>query len=334
MAKRKKTNDALMAARDNKSDEFYTQYDDVAREVEAYLDYDPDTFRDKTVLLPCDDPERSNFTRYFVRRFDALGLKKLVSTSIAAHGETRGRIFTLSRGETPPAAPRWGYLDGDGDFRGAEASRLRDEADMIVTNPPFSLFREFVAWIMAAGKKFLIIGNQNALTYKEFFPYIQSNRVWLGVSITGGDRAFNVPDAYPLEALTCGVDEQGRKFIRVKGVRWFTNLEHGRRHQPLPLMTMAENRRSSPHKLIRERGYPRYDNYDAVEVSYTDAIPSDCGETMGVPITFLDKYCPEQFEIVGLDRYTVPKEKLIGGRVAIGGKPCYARILIRKKTGG
>lgn len=192
----------------------------------------------------------------------------------------------------------WRYLKGDGDFRSDEIKALRDEADIIVTNPPFSLFREFLAWIMEAGKQFLIIGNMNAITYKEVFPLIQKNQMWLGESIHSGDREFRVPDNYPLLAAGSCVDEKGNKYIRVKGVRWFTNLEHGRRHQPLQLMTMADNIKFSKHKDIREHGYLHYDNYDAIEVPYTDAIPSDYVEDMGVPITYLDKHNPEEFEIV------------------------------------
>ncbi len=194
----------------------------------------------------------------------------------------------------------WDYLEGDGDFRSEEVKALRDEADVIVTNPPFSLFREFLAWIIEVDKKFCIIGNMNAVTYKEVFPLVKSNRLWYGASISSGDREFRVPDEYELNAAGCRADENGIKYIRVKGVRWFTNLEHGKRHLPLQLMTMAENRKYSKHQIIREMGYPTYDNYDAIEVPFSDAIPSDYDGVMGVPISFIDKYCPEQFEIVGM----------------------------------
>jgi hypothetical protein len=192
-------------------------------------------------------------------------------------------------------------MQGDGDFRSDEVKRLRDEADVIITNPPFSMFREFLAWIFEAGKKFLIIGNMNAITYKEVFPLIKNDKLWLGPSISSGDREFQVPDSYPLNAAGWRIDKDGKKFLRIKGVRWFTNLDHGRRHQPLPLMTMEDNLRYSKHKEIRgKKSYNRYDNYDAIEVPYTDAIPSDYDGVMGVPISFLDKYSPEQFEIVGM----------------------------------
>ena len=362
-------NEALGAAKEKKNDEFYTQYEDIQKEINAYLEYDPDTFRDKTVLLPCDDPEWSNFTRFFAQNFDRLGLKKLISTSYATESKQkhspvqisifeflteyekqspqydekispkRGKIFTLTRRNKKIDINdlQWKYLDGDGDFRSEEVTCLRDEADIIVTNPPFSLFRQFVAWIFEAKKDFLIIGNQNAITYKEFFPYLKDNKAWLGVSITSGDRKFNVPDNYPLEAATCGVDENGKKFIRVKGVRWFTNLDHGRRHQPLPLMTMADNLKFSKHKEIKEQGYLKYDNYDAIDVPYTDAIPSDYDGVMGVPITFLDKYCPEQFDIIdGIGRYSVlnNEETRREGKYLsmVNGEAKFFRVIIKRKV--
>lgn len=317
----------LSAAKNAKNDEFYTQYEDIQKEVNAYLEYNPDVFRGKTVLLPCDDPEWSNFTRFFAQNFENFGLKKLISTSYAADSKpadipyqltifetespmydekktrVRGKIFILTRdknksGKIDIDDLEWRYLKGDGDFRSDEIKALRDESDIIVTNPPFSLFREFLAWIMEAGKQFLIIGNMNAITYKEVFPLIQSNQIWLGESIHSGDREFRVPDNYPLLAAGSRIDEKGNKYIRVKGVRWFTNLEHGRRHQPLQLMTMADNIKFSKHKEIREQGYLHYDNYDAIEVPYSDAIPSDYVEDMGVPITYLDRHNPDEFEIV------------------------------------
>ncbi len=340
------------------NDEFYTQYADIQAEVNAYIDYDPDVFRGKTVLLPCDDPEWSNFTKFFAQNFSRFGLKKLVSTSYAVASKpvqtelfpsmlerrspeydaeksrTRGKLFVLDRdtdgnGRIDINDLRMTeYLSGDGDFRSGEVCRLRDEADMIVTNPPFSLFREFLPWIMNSSKRFLIIGNMNAVTYKDVFPIIKSNRMWFGPSISSGDREFAVPLEYPLKAAGFRIDEAGNHYIRVKGVRWFTNLEHGRRHQPLSLMTMADNLRFSRHREIRENGYRRYDDYDAIDVPYTDAIPSDYRGVMGVPISFLDKFCPEQFEIIGLDRY-VADNPHYGTRFSVGGRETYARVLIR-----
>lgn len=353
-------NDKLAKAKTAKKDEFYTQYEDIQKEVNAYLEFDPDVFQDKIILLPCDDPEWSNFTRFFAQNFENFGLKKLISTSYAADSKpsdipyqitftesgapqfdeektrSHGKIFTLTRdknqsGKIDIDDLEWDYLEGDGDFRSEEVKTLRDEADIIVTNPPFSLFREFLAWIMESNKKFLIIGNMNAITYKEIFPFIINNKMWLGESIHSGDREFRVPENYPLEAAGFRVDERGNKYIRVKGVRWFTNIDHGRRHQPISLMSMEDNIKFSRHKELKGIGYQKYDDYEAIEVPFTDAIPSDYNGVMGVPISFLDKYCPEQFKIIGLDRYTVPKEFLVGGRVAIHGKPRYARILIQRR---
>ena len=370
-------NSNLGAAKAAKNDEFYTQYADIQKEVNAYLEYNPDTFRDKTVLLPCDDPEWSNFTRFFAQNFERLGLKKLISTSYAVESKkykdyeptlfetesplfdedktrTHGKIFVLERdvngsGRIDIDDLEWQYLDGDGDFRSLEVCALRDEADVIVTNPPFSLFREFLNWVFEADKKLLIIGNMNAVAYKETFYLIKENRLWYGPSISSGDREFMVPDSYPISAAGWRIDEKGKKYIRVKGVRWFTNLEHGRRHEPMRLMTMKDNVRFGKHKDLTAEGYLHMDNYDALEVPYADAIPSDYEGYMGVPITFLDKYCPEQFEIVGVaDRgnewgiktkeYTLadapnPGDLNRGGVVIRNGKyeMLYKRILIRKK---
>ncbi len=321
-------NTNLGAAKAAKNDEFYTQYADIQKEINAYLEYNPDTFRDKVVLLPCDDPEWSNFTRFFAQNFERLGLKRLISTSYAVESKKyknyqptlfetespifdidktriKGKIFELTHdanqnGRIDIDDLEWHYLEGDGDFRSKEVCKLRDEADIIVTNPPFSLFRAFLSWIFEADKQFLIIGNMNAITNKEVFPLIRDNKLWYGPSITSGDREFMIPDDYPIEAAGWRIDEKGKKYIRVKGVRWFTNFDHGRRHEPMRLMTMKENLRFSKHKDFLEKGYPNYDNYEAIEVPYSDVIPSDYNGAMGVPITFLDKYCPDQFEILGL----------------------------------
>lgn len=324
-------NSTLSNAKAAKKDEFYTMFYDIETEIEAYLDYNPDVFRGKTVLLPCDDPEWSNFTKYFAQNFEELGLKKLISTSYAINSKvikagiqtsfletaspkfdksktnTNGKIFVLEKDTTGDGKINledleWDYLEGDGDFRSEEVKKLRNEADIIVTNPPFSLFREFLAWIVEADKQFIIIGNINCVTYKEVFPLLKDNKVWMGCTIHSGDREFGVPDEYPLEAAGCRIDENGKKYIRVKGVRWYTNIDHGSRHDPLSLMSMADNIKYSKHKEIQGKNYQHYDNYDAIEIPYSDAIPCDYEGMIGVPITFFDKYCPEQFEIVGITK--------------------------------
>lgn len=329
----KTKNAQLSAAKKAKNDEFYTQWQDIEREMNAYLEYDPDVFRDKTILLPCDDPEWSNFTKFFALHFRDYGLKKLISTSYAPNSNAggtfyaptpqethspgydeaksmeRGRVFVLEDKDVNADGViniddlQWSYLEGDGDFRSEEVIALRDEADIVVTNPPFSLFRDFVAWLIEGDTQFSVIGSNNAVTYKEIFPLIQQNTLWLGPTITSGDREFRVPERYPLTAAGYRVDEDGTKYIRVKGVRWFTNIDHGRRHEPLKLMTMADNIKFSKHREVRGVEYQRYTNYDAIEVPFTDAIPSDYDCAMGVPITFLDKYNPDQFEILGSSKW-------------------------------
>mgnify|MGYP000779381761 CR=1 FL=1 len=327
-------NTNLKEAKAAKNDEFYTQFHDIEIEMNAYLEYDPDVFRGKTVLLPCDDPEWSNFTLYFAQHFQTLGLKKLISTSYAPDSKkfkapyqpslfeqdapqfdpsktcVKGKIFELDHdidgdGRIDFHDLEWRYLEGDGDFRSPEVTTLRDEADIIVTNPPFSLFREFLAWIVQADKKCLIIGNTNAITYKEIFPLIKDNLLWLGATGFSTDMVFGVPEGTVVpEAYKRKAEKMGYvgNYTRLGNSCWFTNLEHGRRHQPISLMSMEENKMYSKHKEIRGNGYAHYDNYDAIEVPYTDAIPSDYDGVMGVPITFLDKYCPEQFEILGITK--------------------------------
>jgi hypothetical protein len=323
----------LRDAKKAKNDEFYTQFHDIEKEMNAYLEYDPDVFKNKTVLLPCDDPEWSSFTKYFAQNFDRLKLRKLISTSYAPNSKPKnintqptlfeiespqfdeekfasnGKIFTLYRDKTGDNVINiddleWGYLEGDGDFRSDEITALRDEADVIITNPPFSLFREFLAWIVEADKKFSIIGNKNAIGNKEVFPLIQQNKMWLGSTPMSIDLLFRVPENIATELEANG--REGSAWRRVDGVVlgrasavWFTNLDHGKRHQPLPLMTQADNIKFSKHDEIRSKGYVKYDNYDAIEVPFTDAIPSDYKGVMGVPISFLGKYSPEQFEVLG-----------------------------------
>lgn len=320
-------NDTLGTARRAKNDEFYTQYQDIEKEMDAYLELNPDVFRGKTILLPCDDPEWSNFTRYFAQKFGKLGIKRLISTSFAADSKpseipyqptlfemespefdqektkSNGKIFTLTKDKTGDGVIdvedlEWTYLKGDGDFRSEEIRKLRDEADIIITNPPFSLFREFLAWIVEAKKDFVIIGNMNAITYKEVFPLIKENKMWMGATNFNTGMFFFVPENF-VYADTYKFDREldGKKISRVPGVCWYTTLDHGRRHEPMKLMTMAENIKFNKH--VGPSGYQSYDNYAAVEVSFADAIPSDYEGVMGVPISFLSRYNPDQFEILG-----------------------------------
>jgi hypothetical protein len=328
------TNESLGQAKKAKNDEFYTVFEYIQKEMNSYLEYNPDVFRGKTILLPCDDPEWSNFTKFFAQNFEAFGLKKLISTSYSIDSKkkqyenyhqttlfelnapqydeektnAKGKIFTLTSDKTKTGRVdiedlEWSYLDGDGDFRSAEVTALRDEADIIITNPPFSLFRNFIQWIFDGKKQFAIIGNMNAITYKEVFPLIKDNLMWLGATCNSEDMVFEVPEGTIInEKDRLKAEKLGYigNYTRLGNANWYTNLEHGRRHQPLSLMSTEDNIKFSKHKDIKKNGYKKYDNYDAIEIPYTDAIPNDCNEVMGVPITFLSKYCPEQFEIVGM----------------------------------
>lgn len=341
-----------------KKDEFYTQYEDVAREIVKY----PRQLKGKTVLCNCDDPFESAFFRFFVVNFVEHGLAGLISTCYSS-SPMAGREYPLEGGtgaykavvtEVPDeslirpdgsldleslfAMPgnSLSHLVGDGDFRSEECEALLEEADVVATNPPFSLFREYMSQLERYNKDFIILGNMNAVTYREVFPLFRDDKVWYGESIRSGDRKFYVPDSYPLYAAGCGIDDVGRRFIRVKGVRWLTNLGSGRRREPIPLTC----------SYIPEE-YPRYENYDAIEVGRTQNIPVDYDGIMGVPITFLDKHSPDQFEIImlanGNTRTNVDTKTLTevgyrqhpldrGGVGIINGNRVYARILIRRKS--
>jgi hypothetical protein len=324
-------NTSLGVAKRVKNDEFYTQYNDIEAEMNAYYEYDHDVFRGKTVLCPCDDPEWSNFTKYFAANFKRFGLKKLISTSYAKSAgsrqltfsevssplydedkhDTHGKLFTLT-GDTDGSGrvdtddiKFSGYLDGDGDFRSKEVTKLRDEADIIVTNPPFSLFREFLAWIRAGKKKFVIVGSKNAITYKEVFLLLKSNEMWLGPGFPGGNAYFKIAKD-SVRDFAAGVYDNETGLVKFRNVGWFTNVDHGGRHEALQLDTMAHNlkfNKKLKRKFEKDFGdaskYPHYDNYDAIEVPFAECIPSDYDGIMAVPITFLDRYNPEQFEIVG-----------------------------------
>ena len=360
-------NSNLSAAKKAKNDEFYTQYIDIEREIQVYLDYDENAFRGKTILLPCDDPDWSNFTKYFAQNFHFLGIKKLISTSYAYaakllefnyepsdveknspqydadESKVKGKIFTLTHDNNQDGVIdlndlEWEYLEGDGDFRSDEIKALRDEADIIITNPPFSLFREFLAWIIEANKAFLIIGNMNAITYKEVFLLIKANKLWLG---NNGVKRFSIPTELVDERKNI-VTKNNVHYAVFSNIGWFTNIEHGRRHQPLNLDTQANNMCFNNQLKKDPNAYQTYQNYDAIEVPRTDGIPSDYEGVMGVPISFLDKYCPEQFEILGLCASASYNETVVGipflgdkeGRPMVNNKVTYARIFIirRRKT--
>ena len=371
-------NTNLANAKTAKNDEFYTQYNDIQKEINAYLEYDPNVFRGKTVLLPCDDPEWSNFTKFFAQNFEAFGLKKLISTSYAVESKkikdwqptlfetdspyydadksrTNGKIFVLDEdingdGRFNINDLQWSYLEGDGDFRSDEVKALRDEADIIITNPPFSLFREFMLWLIESGKLFVCIGNMNAVAYKEIFPLIKANKIWLGNGFNAGNAFFGIPENASKEYVE-GVYDAKTNLVKFRNCCWYTNIDHGRRHESLPLMTMEDNILYSKHKEIKGKGYVHYENYDAIDVPYIDAIPIDYDGQMGVPRTFLDKYCPDQFEIVGnaegdagkeLGFRPYPRELRKQNKSLRDGQPYYfdengvpqkpfGRIIIRKK---
>jgi len=332
-------NKNLTNAKRVKNDEFYTQYSDIQKEIEAYLEYDPDVFRGKVVYCNCDDPFESNFFRYFVLNFNKLGLKQLITTSYKPSpvANTQLGLFgddkTLAKAKGRPKVTankfiinevkdidgdgefnlkdvakqlkanknnEWTPLEGDGDFRSKESIDLLKQSDIVITNPPFSLFREYIKQLVDYDKKFLIIGNLNAITYKEVFPLLKENKVWLGnnYKVNAGAMFFEIPEkiANLEQVREIKTNESGKKVYvtRVQGVRWFTNLDHGRRHQSLPLMTEAE-----VIKFATKKPFKKYDNYDAIEVTLVKNIPSDYKGLMGVPISIMDKYNPEQFSILG-----------------------------------
>jgi hypothetical protein len=356
MSEKKPKNAQQNHAKVAKQDEFYTQRSDIEKELAQYKQH----FKGKVVLCNCDDPYESEFFRYFALKFNDLGLKKLIATSYSGspiQGTLFNTDFKLGDKRTPYKAVvtklydiTWDgvedmldidqlfrqnensieALQGDGDFRSEECVTLLDEADIIVTNPPFSLWREYVKLLMEHNKKFLIIGNVNAISTKDIFPYIKDNLLWLGHSIHSGDREFRVPEHYPLDAAGFRVTDDGTKYIRVKGVRWFTNLDYKQRHDMLVL-----------YKRYTPEQYPKYDNYDAIEVSKTSDIPCDYAGVMGVPITFMDKYNPDQFELLdarnftNIDRLKNKSTMLIkdaDGHISSQNKNIAPRILIRNRN--
>ena len=350
----KSTNKNLRSAARTKKDEFYTQLVDIEKELKHYKEQ----LRGKVIYCNCDDPFESNFFKYFAANFNALGLKKLITTSYTKSPIVGGQLplFEIEglkpEGKEPFKIEIKEVLDinkdgaigledvkqllehdanvsaslkGNGDFRSEECIKSLKEADIVVTNPPFSLFREFLAQLVEHKKKFLIIGNVNAITYKECFKLIKENKMWLGASIHSGDREFRVPDDYPLTAAGFRIDDEGNKYIRVKGVRWWTNLDYEERHEKLVL-----------YKKYSAKEYPKYDNYNAINIDKTSEIPMKYDKVMGVPITFLDKYSPEQFELLGImntgeENKGIRYKGTLHGRPLVNGVEKYLRILIKTK---
>lgn len=332
-------NKNLTNAKKAKNDEFYTQFSDIQKELESYLEYDPNTFKDKVVYSNCDDPFESNFFRYFVLNFNRLGLKRLITTSYKPSpvANTQLKLYgddkTLAKSKGRPKVTankfiinevgdingdgsftlediaqqlrtnknnEWTPLEGDGDFRSDECAELLKQSDIVVTNPPFSLFREYLKQLMDNDKKFIIIGAMNALKYANIFPLLKENKIWFGAGKNDGRNVwYQVPDNYE----NFHKEENGKKYAFVAGTVWFTNLDHGRRHQLLSLMTEAD-----VIKFATKKPFQKYDNYDAIEVSQVKNIPSDYKGAMGVPISFFSKYSPEQFEIIGLGQGNLYRE--------------------------
>jgi len=365
-------NKNLTNAKRVKNDEFYTQYSDIQKEIEAYLEYNSNAFRGKVVYCNCDDPFESNFFRYFVLNFNKIRLKQLITTSYKPSpvANTQLGLFgddkTLAKAKGRPKITankfiinevrdidgdgefnlkdvakqlkankhnEWTPLKGDGDFRSDESKNLLKQSDIVVTNPPFSLFREYIKQLVDNDKKFLIIGNMNAITYKEVFPILKENKVWLGnnYKVNAGAMFFEIPEkiANLEQVREIKTNESGKKvyITRVQGVRWFTNLDHGRRHQPLQLMTEAE-----VIKFTTKKPFEKYDNYDAIEVSLVKNIPSDYKGVMGVPVSFLDSHNPDQFEILGSNRGVDQDPNKIYGRGSyLNGKEVYKRLFIKHR---
>ncbi|MDD4855374.1 MAG: adenine-specific methyltransferase EcoRI family protein [Sulfuricurvum sp.] len=312
---KKSLNKNLQKANKEKNDEFYTQLPDIERELKHYKDH----FKGKVVFCNCDDPEESNFFRYFALNFEFLGLKKLITTHFEKEKNSYkleieedlngdGKINDLDKFKTP--------LNQSGDFRSDECIEILEEADIVVTNPPFSLFREYVAQLIEYDKKFVIIGHQNSITYKEIFKLIKDNKIWLGYGFSGGAAHFI--NKYYVDYATAGDHKEG--MIRVSGVTWFTNLEIKKRHEDLKL-----------YQTYNEIDYPKYDNYDAINVDKTKDIPIDYDGVMGVPITFMNKYSPEQFEILGLDDHRLEYPNWRGRGPDLNGKPIYRRVIVKNK---
>jgi hypothetical protein len=328
-------NDNLHKAKRAKADEFYTQLSDIENECKHYWEH----FKGKTILCNCDDPRVSNFFRYFSLNFEHLGLKKLIATcyknqdiDLFSQESSEKAVYIIYEGDkngnrqVDDNELEVKELQGDGDFRSKECIELLKEADIVVTNPPFSLFREYVAQLIEYEKKFLIIGTQNAITYKEIFKLIKENKIWLGNGFRGGNAYFEIPETASRDYAK-GVYDEETKLVKFRNCCWFTNLDHKKRHEELIL-----------YKNYTPEEYPKYANYNVIEVSKTAEIPMNYDGVMGVPITFMDKYNPKQFEIIGMAE---DNGKGLSGEAAewdgknphciINGKAMYKRIFIRKK---
>jgi hypothetical protein len=367
------SNKNLILAKKAKNDEFYTQYINIEKELEVYFEYNPDYFKNKVVYCNCDDPKKSNFVKYFLVNFNRFRLKKLIATHYIRFSENHFFNLTVDRNlevgsklaKVKPnylivnqvniadlnqnidqkdmikqiiANPKneWGEIKGDGDFRSPECVELLKKSDIVVTNPPFSLFREYVKLLFDYNKKFLIIGNMNAICYQFVFKQLKEKKMWLSRNIFGGVIEFQVPDFYVLRTEPYRIDERGKKYVKINAIRWYTNLKHGYCPPPLKLMTMEENLKFNKKIQKNPNAYQKYDNFDAIEVPYTNAIPSDYQGAMGVPISFLDKYNPDQFVILGMSRHDVDNSDgglWQGGKkgAVINGKELYIRIFIKHK---
>lgn len=300
---RKATNNLLQKAKKSKNDEFYTQFSDIEKELQYYRSH----FENKIVYCNCDDPHTSNFFKYFVSNFKELRLKKVIAACYAEKG-----FFAEYIGEKIAVS----HFKGDGDFRSAESITLLKQSDIVVTNPPFSLFREYVAQLVAYQKQFLIIGNINAITYKEIFKLIQENKAWLGIHLGRGISGFIVPQHYELYGTEARIDASGNRIVSPNNCLWLTNLDNFKRHEDIVL---------TKNYFGNENNYPQYDNYNGIHIDKTENIPSDYTGYMGVPITFLHKFNPNQFEIVKFRKGDNEKD------LSINGKYPYFRILVRNK---
>jgi hypothetical protein len=335
---RKATNKLLQKAKNDKNDEFYTILADIEREIRHYKEH----FKNKVVFCNCDDPRVSNFFHFFSYNFEKLGLKKLITTcyknqnmDLFSQHDTERAIYLEYEGDKNknkvPDPDEIGIkqLNGDGDFRSTESIELLKQSDIVVTNPPFSLFREYVAQLITYQKKFLIIGNWNAISYKDIFNLIKENKIWVGINSNRNFSGFIVPQHYPLHGTEARLDEHGNRIVSTNNTCWFTNLDISKRHEKLILF-----------KEYDPAVYQTYDNYNAIDVSKVVDIPKDYKGVMGVPITFIDKYNPDQFEIIGSDydvklgllpKMVKPKWKGKVDRAYINGTRMYARLLIKLK---